>query len=126
MTDIECSKICKVLNVSKLFLNTDGMMCVIFNDNSFGHLYIYEGSFSSALPLRVLVHGSREYTTKQALEHLLKQTNDGISIMLAMASKTGKLEKSKFMTKDDTIESFLVKYDLKFTSKSKKKKRKRA
>jgi len=117
MTDIECKKICEVLNASKLFLNTDGMMCVLFNDAKLGHLYIYEDSFSTALPLRVLVHGSHEYTTKNALEHLFKLANDDISIMLVMPTKNGSLKKSKFMTKNDTIETFLVQHDLKFTKR---------
>lgn len=124
MTDLECDRICKVLDVAAISLNTDYMMCVLFNDSSLGHLYIYEDSFSTALPIRVLVHNSHEYTTKKALEYLFKQVNEGISIMLAMPSRDGTIKKTKFMTKDDTIESFLVQYDLKFTKKRKAKHKK--
>lgn len=112
MTDIECSKICEVLDASKLFINTDGVVCVLFNDASLGHLYIYEGSFSSALPFRILRHKQKELSTKEALELMLKQAEDGISTMVVMPAKSGKLNKQKFIDKDDTVESFLVKYDL--------------
>lgn len=121
MTDVEYDKICKVLNASAFFLNTDGMMVVLFNDTTLGHLYIYEDSFSSALPLRMLVHGKHVPDTKKLLEYLLKQAADGISTMVVTPSKTGCLDKSKFITKDDTVESFLVKHDLMHSYKKAKK-----
>ena len=123
MTDVEYDKICKVLNASKFFLNADGMMYVLFNDTTLVHLYIYEDSFSSALPLRMLVHGKHVPDTKKLLECLLKQATDGISTMVVTPSKTGCLDKSKFITKDDTVESFLVKYDLMHSHKKSKKRK---
>ena len=125
MTDVEYDKICKVLNARWFFLNTDGVMCVLFNDTTLGHLYIYEDSFSSALPLRMLVHGKHMPDTKKLLEYLLKQAADGISTMVVTPSKTGCLDKSKFITKDDTVESFLVKHDLMHSCKTSKKRKRR-
>lgn len=119
MTDLECKKICKVLDIKDIWLNVDNVVCVQTHSNARGNVYIYEDDFSSALPLRMLKIPSKGSSPKQRLlEILLQQSADGIrSAIVGVGS--GFPGKVKLMDKNENLESLLVQYDLKFAHKKK-------
>ena len=130
MTDLECKKICRLLDIKDIYLNDDGVVAVCTNKNEVGCVYIYEDNFSSALPLRIFKLSSKHYSQKKhLLETLLKQSADGIRCALVGLIDAGGIDthafpgKRKLLEANESIESLLVRYDLKFSHKSKKKSR---
>lgn len=127
MTDLECKKICKLLDIKDIYLNDDGVVAVCTSKNEVGHVYIYEDNFSSALPLRIFKLSSKHSSQKKnLLETLLKQSADGIRCALVGLIDTDTHAfpgKRKLLEANESIESLLVRYDLKFSHKSKKKSR---
>ena len=121
MTDLECKKICKVLDIKDIWLNVDNVVCVKTRASMIGHVYIYEDDFSSALPLRMLKLPSRGSSPKKnLLELLIRQSEDGIKSALVTPEPHGFCShKTKWMDKNESLESLLVQYDLKFSRKKK-------
>ena len=125
MTDLECKKICKLLDIKDIYLNDDGVVAVYTNKNEVGRVYIYEDNLSNALPLRIFKLSSK----KNLLDILLKQSADGIRCALVGLIDADSVDtlvypsKRKLLEANESIESLLVQYDLKFLHKSKKKSR---
>ena len=126
MTDLECKKICKVLDIKDIWLNVDNVVCVKTSAGTIEYVYIYEDDFSSALPLRMLKLPSKGSSPKKnLLELLIRQSEDGIKSALVTPvipephgfclHKTKKL-----IDKNESLESLLVQYDLKFSHKKKR------
>ena len=120
MTDLECKKICKVLNIKDVWLNVDNVVCVKTYENCIGNVYIYEDDFSNALPLRMLKLPSRQPSSpkKGLIELLLCQSEDGIRSAI-VGLGLGFPGKTKLIDKNESLESLLVQYDLKFSCKKK-------
>ena len=121
MTDLECKKICKVLDIKDIWLNVDNVVCVKTSAHTVGHVYIYEDDFSSALPLRMLKLPSKGSSPKKnLLELLIRQSEDGIRSALVTPEPHGFCShKTKLIDKNKNLESLLVQYDLKFSHKKK-------
>ena len=121
MTDLECKKICKVLDIKDIWLNEENVVCVKTNAGIIGHVYIYEDDFSYALPLRMLKLPSRGSSPKKnLLELLIKQSEDGIRSALITPEPHGFYShKTKLIDKNESLESLLMQYDLKFSHKKK-------
>lgn len=121
MTDLECKKICKILDIKDIWLNEENVVCVKTNTGIIGHVYIYEDDFSYALPLRMLKLPSRGSSPKKnLLELLIKPSSDGIKSAIVIASPHGfSSHKIKLLDKNENLESLLVQYDLKFSHKKK-------
>lgn len=120
MTDLECKKICKVLDIKDIWLNVYNVVCVKTYAHTIGHVYIYEDDFSSALPLRILKLPSKASSPKKnLLEFLIKQSEDGIRSAIVFVESPGLLPKTKLIDKNESLESLLVQYDLKFSHKKK-------
>ena len=121
MTDLECKKICKVLDIKDIWLNVDNVVCVKTSTYT-GYVYIYEDDFSSALPLRMLKLPSKGSSPKKnLLELLIRQSKDGIKSALVMPEPHGFCShKTKLIDKNKSLESLLVQYDLKFSHKKKR------
>lgn len=121
MTDLECKKICKALDIKDIWLNTENVVCVKTSIGTIGHVYIYEDDFSYALPLRMLKLPSKVSSPKKnLLELLIRQSEDGIKSAIVFVESSGLLPKTKLIDKNESLESLLVQYDLKFSHKKKK------
>lgn len=131
MTDLECKKICKLLDIKDLWLNQDGVLCVMSGKNEVGQVYIYEDNFSYALPLRMLKMPSKGHSRKKTLlKFLFKSSSEGIkSALIGLTVDTNNLctlpSKRKLLDAYESIESLLVQYDLKFAHKKTIKKSRR-
>lgn len=110
MTDLECKKVAEVLGIHDAMVRDDGQVCVMLDDGMWSCLYIHEGSFAHALPLRVMKSKTHPMTLKSLVECLLKQAEDGICTMAAVVKK--KPTKMTIVDKTDTLESLLIKHDL--------------
>ena len=121
MTDLECKKICKLLDINEIWLNDEGVVCIRTSKQEIGHIFIYEDNFSNALPLRVMKLSSKHSSPeKSLLELLLKQSADGIksaAVGLLSDSLHHFPGKRKLIDAYESIESLLVQYDLKFSHK---------
>ena len=124
MTDLECKKICKLLDIKEIWLNDEGVVCIRTFKQEIGHVFIYEDNFSSALPLRVMKLPSKHSSSqKNLLEMLLKQSADGIkSVTVGLLSDSPHHfpGKRKLIDAYESVESLLVQYDLKFSCKKRK------
>lgn len=117
MTDLECKKICRVLDVKDIWIDNDGVCCVKFNNGSCGHVYIYIESFSNALPFRTMKsHSVYENVKKTMIERLLKQSNEGIKSAVVL-NADNHAHKIKLMGNHEALESFLMRYDILFTKR---------
>ncbi len=127
MTDLECKKICKLLDINEIWLNDEGVVAVSTNNNVVGRVYIYKDNFWRARPLRIFKLSSKHSSSKKnLLELLLKQSADGIksaAVGLLSDSPRHFPGKRKLIDAYESIESLLVQYDLKFSHKNKKKSR---
>ena len=124
MTDLECKKICKVLDIKDIWLNVENVVCVKTSTYT-GYVYIYEDDFSSALPLRMLKLPSKGSSPKKnLLELLIRQSEDGIKSALVTPVTPDphgfSSHKTKLIDKNESLESLLVQYDLKFSHKKKR------
>lgn len=132
MTDLECKKICTLLDIKDIYLNNDRVVVACTSKNEVGHVYIYKDNFSSALPLRVFKLLSKHSSQKKnLLETLLKQSADGIRCALVGLIDADGIDthafpgKHKLLEANESIESLLVQYDLKFVHKKTIKKSRR-
>lgn len=121
MTDLECKKICKMLDIKDIWLNTDNVVCIKTSTHTIGYVYIYEDDFYRALPLRMLKLPSKVSSPKKnLLEFLIRQSEDGIRSGLVTPEPHGFCShKTKWIDKNENLESLLVQYDLKFSRKKK-------
>lgn len=126
MTDLECKKICKVLDIKDIWLNAENVVCVKNSKNEIGQVYVYEDSMSNALPLRMMkIPAKHSSAKKNFIEFLLKQSADGIRSALIIPGyhSVKSQSKTKLMNANESIESFLVRHDMLFSLKKKNKKR---
>lgn len=126
MTDLECKKICKVLDIKDIWLNADNVVCIKNSKNEIGQVHVYEDSMSNALPLRMLKIQAKHSSKKNFIELLLKQSADGIRSALIIPGyhSMKPQSKMKLMNAYESIESFLVKYEILLSYKKKSKKSK--
>ena len=121
MTDLECKKMAKVLGIKNAYIENDGRVYIKFNSNDHdAWIMIYIDTVLHAMPLRLLKTSAHRVNMKTIFEHLLKQAADGIrSAAVTTDLKNGKLKMISLVNINETLETFLVRYDLKFTKRRK-------
>lgn len=123
MTDLECKKMAKVLGIKDAYIENDGRVHIKFISSLDAWVIIYIDSVIHAMPLRLLKTSAHRVNMKTIFEHLLKQASDGIrSAAVTTDLKNEKLKMISLVNTNETLDTFLVQYDLKFTKHRKLKK----
>ena len=104
-----------MLGIREAAILDNGEVVVQFNDMNWGRLYIYSDSIRNAFPLLLMNIKAHRMVMKKILDYLLVQAKYGIRTMVVGFFANPNSTKLKLIDINDTIESFLVQYDLKFT-----------